>query len=717
MILSDPAKSKRREIKEMKKDLLGKVISTTSVLAMLIALCSNSIFALAASANTYDVGPGQPYTRISDVPWSTLGAGSTVRIHYRQEPYHEKFVISTSGTEDQPIRIIGVKGPNSEMPCIDGENAVSVSSDYFAADLNDYSLILIAPRPGYTWGYKPKNIVIDGLELKNTDSQYSYSMDGTSQKNYYKFSCAIYGERIENLTVKNCSIHDNSIGVFVNSKFCEEQESRNILIEGNRFYNNGVSGDFSEHNTYIEAIGAVYQYNYYGTLRDGALGSSLKDRSAGTVIRYNYIEACQRAIDLVEPEASTGITDLDPSYKQSYVYGNVLYNGPGLHYSALLIHYGGDRGLPEHYRNGTLCFYNNTVLNISDQLGAYGRYGTKLFDVTDNLGTVDARNNIFYNASYTPGSVPSEMGFMRASEEGRDGNIRFGVNWVSLGWVAAPTPYGRDWNGTVTGTENFISNAENNPGFTDLVNKDYTLTAQSPCIDKAEALAGISSAYLVTKQYSSDPAGAIRQQTGSAMDLGAYEYAGATSPTTETTLPATTTTSTVPAATTSTTTATTQDAAPTATTPTLPGEAPTISLYHNESSVKFVNSWGSIATSVSPSGGIDDSACLLFTGLDKGPYAPTPALTFGTPIDISGLQGNCKLRISMDAGVNRKVNPTRIQFNNNASVCVSVTVNNQDGFETLETDLTSIRQALGDNITAYPLKAPVQADGAAHRAF
>jgi len=63
--------------------------------------------------NIYEVGPGQAYTRIGDVLWSTLGPGATVRIHYRANPYKEKFVVSTSGTTDNPIHIIGIKG----LPC------------------------------------------------------------------------------------------------------------------------------------------------------------------------------------------------------------------------------------------------------------------------------------------------------------------------------------------------------------------------------------------------------------------------------------------------------------------------------------------------------------------------------------------------------------------------------------------------------------------------
>ncbi|HET8985283.1 MAG TPA: hypothetical protein VFN03_05945, partial [Trueperaceae bacterium] len=51
----------------------------------------------------YEVGPGLEYTSIGAVPWEDVGAGDTVRIHWRQEPYREKILISGQGTSDLPI--------------------------------------------------------------------------------------------------------------------------------------------------------------------------------------------------------------------------------------------------------------------------------------------------------------------------------------------------------------------------------------------------------------------------------------------------------------------------------------------------------------------------------------------------------------------------------------------------------------------------------------
>ena len=76
-------------------------------------------------AETYRVGPDHPYTIVSDVPWESLAAGDSVLIHWRPEPYHDKWVICVRGTEEKPVIVSGIAGPDGERPIIDGSNAVT----------------------------------------------------------------------------------------------------------------------------------------------------------------------------------------------------------------------------------------------------------------------------------------------------------------------------------------------------------------------------------------------------------------------------------------------------------------------------------------------------------------------------------------------------------------------------------------------------------------
>ena len=51
--------------------------------------------------------------------------GDLVEIHWRSEPYREKFVLGRSGTEQAPIVIRGIAGPDGALPTIDGRNATT----------------------------------------------------------------------------------------------------------------------------------------------------------------------------------------------------------------------------------------------------------------------------------------------------------------------------------------------------------------------------------------------------------------------------------------------------------------------------------------------------------------------------------------------------------------------------------------------------------------
>ena len=64
---------------------------------------------------TYEVGHGKSYERISDVPLGSLEAGDTVLIHWREEPYNEKFWLRGTGTAEAPITVRGVPGPTASF--------------------------------------------------------------------------------------------------------------------------------------------------------------------------------------------------------------------------------------------------------------------------------------------------------------------------------------------------------------------------------------------------------------------------------------------------------------------------------------------------------------------------------------------------------------------------------------------------------------------------
>ncbi len=86
---------------------------------------------LHAYSSTYEVGLDKPYVNIGDVPWESIKAGDQVLIHWRPEPYVEKWVIAVQGTQQQPFLVSGVANGNGQLPIIDGNGAITRNSINF----------------------------------------------------------------------------------------------------------------------------------------------------------------------------------------------------------------------------------------------------------------------------------------------------------------------------------------------------------------------------------------------------------------------------------------------------------------------------------------------------------------------------------------------------------------------------------------------------------
>lgn len=464
--------------------------------------------------STYDVGPGLAYTSVNAVPWETLGPGDTVQIHWRPEAYHEKVLISTSGTAQEPIRVVGVAGPQGELPVINGQNATTrAQANYPFSGTQDRGLITITRDAGHDYGYKPSYIVIEGLDLRNANKLYTFTDKQGAQRTFTDNAASIFIERGEHIDIKNCTITGSGNGLFVASGDEEAVISRDILVTGNDIYGNGNVGSDRHHNVYTAASGMVFEYNHFGDLRPGALGAGLKDRSAGTVIRYNWIEGGARLLDLVDPEDSPNLMTQEPSFHDTYVYGNVFLNRP--EDAGNLIHYGGDSGVTSVYRKGTLHFYNNTVIV---ELNQQQFYNTTLLQPDTNDERVVLDNNIFLTRSATAGATPTQFNLVASY-----GKIDVGTNWISPGWLVSSAFGG--FQGTINGTENFIpaDGAANDPGFVSIDGKNYHLLDTSICVDKSKTVTG---ALELNAQYVATASSEPRVVYGGVMDLGAFESTG-----------------------------------------------------------------------------------------------------------------------------------------------------------------------------------------------
>jgi hypothetical protein len=447
-----------------------------------------------AWAVIYSVGTNQTYTSIGAVPWESLNAGDVVRIHYRATPYREKWVIGRQGTSTNWIVVQGVPDAQGNRPVIDGSNATTrVELNY----LNDERGVIQIGGSTVPADVMPQYIRIENLDVKSGRIPFTFTDDdGTAGKAYVNNSAAIFISKGENITISNCVIRDSGNGLFCGT-------GSNILVESCWIYGNGNEGSAYEHNNYTTSKGITFQYNYFGPLRNASCqGSNLKDRSSGCVIRYNWIESGNRQLDLVD--AGDAAIYNDPAYRSTYVYGNVLVE-PEDPNSRQICHYGGDSGVLSQYRQGTLYFYNNTVISTRDgSIVANSR--TTLMNLSSSNETADCRNNIVY---VTATGDKLEI-------NAANGRVNLRNNWIKTGWVNSfASGVVSNLGGNISGTS---------PGFVNATGQVYELVSTSACVNVATSLPPAAlPAHNITNEYVKHRSVRFRYSDG-ALDMGAYEF-------------------------------------------------------------------------------------------------------------------------------------------------------------------------------------------------
>jgi Right handed beta helix region len=389
-------------------------------------------------AAVLEVGPGQTYTTIAALP--TLVAGDTVNLH--AGTYHEVKRWNVSGTAGSPITIRGV---GATRPLID------------AAGL-DVSGSGSIPRAAFQ--IQGSYVVIEHLEFAN-------ARNGNNGAGIRTTGGAT------NVTVRDCHIHDNDMGMMSDS--CDA-----VLIENSEIDHNGTAS-FSgySHNFYMGGTGITIRGCF---IHDATYGQNVKCRAHFVALLYNRIADSQDGeVGLVDE------VDTTTANSNAVLIGNVISSknrGSGWN-SARFILFGAESG---HDHNGTLYAINNTCIAGT---------GSITFIITSRPESgVVARNNIFVGSN----NLVSASGAVLGSG-----------NWAPAG-ATIPAAF----TGTVTGAS---------PGF--IGSSDFHLATGSACIDIGTASAvyvdgsGVSHAAVPTVTYEGVGILSARSDTG-APDAGAY---------------------------------------------------------------------------------------------------------------------------------------------------------------------------------------------------
>lgn len=441
---------------------------------LLFSLCQMTLAAI------YEIGPQRELSEIDQAPWHALKASDTVLIHWRAEPYRTKWVVNAVGTESAPVTIRGVPSADGKLPVISGENAVTLTRPYYRG--HQRAIVKITPTKK---NQTPAYVVIENLEFKSARPPYSYMFRGQTIQ-YLNNATTIWVENGQHITIRNCTLHDASNGLFVS------HASRDVIIERCRIFDNGMENRFKEHNVYTAANGITFRFNYMGPLRTNCPGNNLRDRSAGTIVYCNWIEGGWRQLDLVDAEDAASLR-ADPKYHTTTVCGNVIVQLPGK--GTQIVHYGGDSGHTSWYRKGVLYFYNNTVISLREKPSTLFRLQTK-----DE--TVDCRNNIIWSVG--------SGGHMAIVDS--VGKAELTDNWFKKGWVKCHEKL----EGTVS-DKNTLTGFD--PGFVNEKKNDFHLAPDSPCIKAGKFVTEampvpLNDEYVVPKNS---------QKRGDVSDIGAFQ--------------------------------------------------------------------------------------------------------------------------------------------------------------------------------------------------
>ena len=280
--------------------------------------------------------------------------------------------------------------------------------------------MIVGHPHGDPWVSMPSYLELEGLEVRNGAPPYSFTDRSGKTANYSAIAAGIFVERANHVTIRGCTITANNNGHLRRYRRGRRHLTQNVLIEHNYIHDNGSLADYYEHNVYNEASNVVYQYNRFGPPRggkSGILGANIKERSAGVVIRYNWLEDGAHILDIVDAQESKDVTRSMPSFHSTYVYGNVFIRGTTPAGSMFL--YGGDSGILGDYRKGTLFFYDNTVVVRNEGYPDYTR--TAVFELSTNDEHLDSRNNVYFSTV-----VPDDTAPHRHAGRARPGGLGSG---------------------------------------------------------------------------------------------------------------------------------------------------------------------------------------------------------------------------------------------------------------------------------------------------
>ena len=288
-------------------------------------------------AATLNVGDGKPFPRLEDAVVKAK-PGDEIVVHPKIDgsPYRQPALLIR--TAKLTIR---AADPNKPV-VLDGDGFV-------------YSGKGSVPRAIVQFDPEANGCTLDGFKLVNARNE---SFNGAG----------VRINQASDVTIRNCEIRDNDMGIMSNGSLAKQTGSRQ-LIEKCKITDNGTKKDPGyNHNLYLGGTSVTVRNC---EIARAVTGSNLKSRAHRNVIIGNHIhDSANRELDLVDAEGNTDVPGSD-----SYLIGNVIAKDPKCVGNKAVAHFGRD-GKAKH--DGTIWLIGNTirtpfispVVNVSSGIGA-----------------------------------------------------------------------------------------------------------------------------------------------------------------------------------------------------------------------------------------------------------------------------------------------------------------------------------------------------------
>ena len=423
-----------------------------------------------ARAAELEVGPGQRFATIEEA-YRAASSGDVVLVHAQRggKPYTQvallvkKPRVTFRGIADRAGRRVRLSGVGY-----------------------DYSGRGSVPRAIFQFDRGADGCVVEGFEMLKAHND---SANGA----------AVRINQANDVTIRNCDIHDNDMGVMSNGDGTPNAAARQ-RIENCVIHRNGSrKRPGQNHNLYLGGAGAVVSgCQVYESLT----GHNLKSRAHHIRVEYCYIhDSSNREFDLVDA------TDTSVADSHAVLIGNVIVKAPKCAGNKAVIHFGQDGS---HGRDGTLYLVHNTIV-------------TPFISPVVELSSAKASAHLTNNIVWDGGGRRSRMTLVAVRNGADAKNVTGSHNWLSPGLA--------DLSHTSMRPGANIVSRGNRPAFRDISVGDFRIGRRDgeivdrglrlSEIDLPDVPGGQGRGFRV-KSYT-HPAGAVDRHIVGRPDLGAFE--------------------------------------------------------------------------------------------------------------------------------------------------------------------------------------------------